>query len=141
MCDLEETYKNKYIQLLFIESNERNKIFNDFSINDIYNLIYLSSGIYGESIRVHSLKLFHKFVLYTQQIYSLNTNCDVNKHILEKLYNYLLTYNYLNKSNKIIMDEINQKIIIIRNYESFRNYITNNNEISNILQSLVDKKK
>ncbi len=57
---LQYKFNSIFLPLLSQDSNERNKKFNNFLINDIYDLIYLSSGAYGIFIRNNSLKILNK---------------------------------------------------------------------------------
>ncbi len=125
-----------YLHLLKMDSNERNKIFDNFSIHHIYNLIYLSSGIYGSIIRNNSLKLLHKYIIHINQI----QKGVISLYFLYNIYNFLINYEYENKHNIEILEEIDYKIYVYINLENFKNDINNNKEMIKVLNHLVNKK-
>lgn len=129
------TYKfnSFFLPLLFQDSNERNKHFNQFNINDIYDLIYLSSGIYTSFIRNNSLKILNKYIIYIKQ-FQVN---HISVHFVEYIYYFLINYDFVNiKNHNQILEEINHKIYVYHNFENFKNYINNDAEVSNVLNNL-----
>lgn len=129
------TYKfnSFFLPLLFQDSNERNKYFNQFNINDIYDLIYLSSGIYTLFIRNNSLKILNKYIIYIKQFQVNHMSVD----FVEYMYHFLINYDFQNiKNHNQILEEINHKICVYHNLENFKNYINNDTEVSNVLNNL-----
>jgi hypothetical protein len=128
------TYKfnSFFLPLLFQDSNERNKYFNQLNINDIYDLIYLSAGICPLFIRNNSLKILNKYIIYIKQI-QINY---ISIHFVEHMYNFLTNYDFKNKNHNQILEEINHKIYVYHNLENFTNYINNDDEIKKILNNL-----
>ncbi len=137
LINFENEYHNKYLNLLFLDSIERNKAFNNFTLNDIYILYFLSSGIVSKNIKNNSLKILHKYILYVKQ-YNLH-NFAYNIYIIEKMYNYLLNYDATNKTYISVTYEIEEILKIYNNYENFRIYINSNHRVGEILASLVNK--
>ena len=132
------TYKfnSFFLPLLFQDSNERNNYFEKYTLNDIYDLIYLSSGLCTLFVRNNSLKILNKYIIYIKK--SQIKNISVN--FIENMYNFLLYYDYNNivnvKNNNEILEEINHKIYVYNNLENFRNYINHNPEIITNLLNL-----
>ncbi len=121
-----------FLPLLNEDSTERNKIFKNMNINDIYDLIYLSSGICGLFIKNSSLKILNKYIIYMDQ-------CRINvisNTFLKNIYNFLINYNFENKDYIKIIEEVNHKIHVCINLENFKNYINNDKEVINTLNHL-----
>ncbi len=127
---LQYKFNSVYLPLLLQDSNERNKKFNHFYINDIYDLIYLSSGAYGLFARNNSLKLLNKYIIY------INQTKKYNIYHIEHIYHFLINYDFINKKNIQILEEMNHQINIYVNQENFKNYIYHDKEIKNILNHL-----
>ena len=129
---LEYKFNSFFLSLLTEESNERNKQFNKFTMNDIYDLIYLSTGICGIYIRNNSLKILNKYIIYIEQ---MNINIIPDK-LLRDMYNFLLNYDFTNQDHNTIVNEINHQIYIFMNLENFKNYINNDINVKNVLNNL-----
>ncbi len=129
---LQYKFNTFFLPLLTEDSTERNKNFKKLYINDIYDLIYLSSGICGLFIRNNSLKLLNKYIIYMEQ-------CKINiisYNFLRNIYLFLINYDFDNKDHIKILEEVNHKIYIYINYENFKNYINNDKEVINTLNNL-----
>lgn len=146
------TYRFNYffLPLLFQDSNERNNYFEKYTLNDIYDLIYLSSGLCTLFVRNNSLKILNKYIIYIKQ-YQIE---NISIKFIENMYNFLLNYNINNnniininldtpnvnrltpvdiKNHNEFLEEINHKIYVYNNLENFTNYINQNPEIINNL--------
>ncbi len=131
-------FNSYFLPLLSMESSERNNIFKNMNINDIYDLIYLSAGICEKNnifIINNSLKILNKYLLFIKHCNTKNQNYQFI-NFLEHIYIFLTNYDYINKDNNEIFEEINYKIEVYKNIENFKNYINNSSEISNILYNL-----
>ncbi len=129
---LQYKFHDYFLPLLSVDSNERNHMFKKISLHDIYDLIYLSSGICDRNnvyIINNSLKLLNKYLIYIKQ-YNVNIHFI---HFLEHMYIFLTNYDYLNKNQYEIFEEINHKIYAYNNLENFKYYIDTNPQIIDYL--------
>ncbi len=129
---LQYKFNSFFLPLLIEDSNERNKNFHKLNINDIYDLIYMSSGMCGIYIRNNSLKLLNKYIIYIEQLH-INI---ISHKILKDIYHFLINYNFENKDYITILNEINHQINIFINLENFTYYINNDKEVINALNNL-----
>jgi hypothetical protein len=129
---LQYKFNSFFLPLLIEDSNERNKNFHKLNTNDIYDLIYLSSGICGIYIRNNSLKLLNKYIIYIEQLH-INI---ISHKFLKDIYHFLINYHFENKDYITILNEINHQINIFINLENFTYYINNDKEVINALNNL-----
>ncbi len=131
---LQNKFNILFLPLLMEDSNERNKNFKKIIVNDIYDLVYLSSGMCGLFFRNNSLKLLNKYILYMKQTNYENEIIYTN--FLIHIYNFLIIYDCENKDVNTILSEINHKMHVYINLENFSHYINNDPNISEVLNKL-----
>ncbi len=126
-------------EILHLDSTERNDLFQSWTDQNIWFIIYISSGLHGIKMKSYGLKILRKFILYIENNKIINIYNTFSYQILNKLYYLLLSFDPNDKSDIEIIEFLNYSFYKIQKEEEFIHYIYNDPIMIQFIQNLVQK--